>query len=227
MSRPPVEPPPSAFWLPEPASAGLDDVVAVGGDLAPGTLLQAYRRGMFPMHLADGPLGWWSPLVRGVLPVGGLKISRSLARSVRRYSTTVDADFEAVIDACAKPGRPDGWIHPEIREAYVALHRLGWAHSIETWSDAGELVGGLYGVAIGGLFAGESMFHFARDASKVALVALVDRLTPDPAALIDVQWVTPHLESLGAIPIGRDDYLERLATALEAGGVSAVWALDE
>ncbi len=128
----PIEPPPSAFWLPDPDSAGDEDLVAVGGDLAPGTILQAYRRGMFPMHLSDGPLGWWSPYQRGVIPVDGLKVSRSLRQSARRYTVTIDQDFEGVVDACADPGRSGGWIRSEIREAYIELHRLGWAHSVET-----------------------------------------------------------------------------------------------
>ena len=223
MPWPPVEPPPSDYWLPDPETAGADDVVAVGGDLAPGTLLQAYRRGMFPMQLPDGPLGWWSPSIRGILPVDGLRVSRSLRRSARGYTTTVDADFEGVIDGCADPSRPQGWIGPDIRAAYLEMHDLGWAHSIETWSAAGDLVGGLYGVSIGGLFAGESMFSRATDASKVALMALVVRMAVIPHALIDVQWVTPHLATLGAVEVSRPDYLVLLAKALEASHDEAVW----
>ena len=218
----PVEPPPSAFWLPDPDSAGKEDLVAVGGDLAPGTILQAYRRGMFPMHLSDGPLGWWSPYRRGVIPVDGLKVSRSLRQSVRRYTVTVDQDFEGVIDACADPDRSGGWIRPEIREAYLELHRLGWAHSEET-RDGGRLVGGLYGVAIGGLFAGESMFYKSRDASKVALLGLVGSMKAIPGALIDVQWATDHLRTLGAVEISRPEYLARLIVALRTPVGSGVW----
>lgn len=209
----PIEPLPSAFWLPDPDSAGADDVVAVGGDLAPGTLLQAYRRGMFPMHLSEGPLAWWSPLVRGILPPGAMRVSRTLRRSARRYTTTVDADFAAVVDGCADPRRPSGWISADIRAAYLELHRLGWAHSIETWWN-GDLVGGLYGVAVGGLFAGESMFYAARDASKVALLGLVDRMAHVPEALIDVQWATPHLKSLGVVEVSRSEYLAFLRAAV-------------
>jgi len=190
-------------------------VVAVGGDLEPGTVLQAYRRGMFPMKLADGRLGWWSPLRRGVIPVDSLVISRSLRRSTRRYTVTFDVDFESVIEGCADPARPHGWIDSEMRDAYTRLHRLGWVHSVETWSDDGTLVGGLYGVAIGRLFAGESMFHRAVDASKVALVALVELMSAHPDALLDVQWVTPHLGSLGAVEVGRDEYIRMLSRALE------------
>ncbi len=217
-----IEPPPSAFWLPDPDSAGDEDLVAVGGDLAAGTVLQAYRRGLFPMHLSDGPLGWWSPRIRGVLPVDGMKISRSLRRSALRYTVTVDKDFEGVIDGCADPSRPDGWIRPEIREAYIGLHRLGWAHSIETW-EKGRLAGGLYGVSVGGLFAGESMFYRSRDASKVALLELVSRMKPIPHALIDLQWATEHLQTLGAVEITRQQYLSRLMLALSEAAKADVW----
>jgi leucyl/phenylalanyl-tRNA--protein transferase len=221
----PIEPPPSQFWLPKPESAGGDDVVAVGGDLAPGTILQAYRRGMFPMHLSDGLLAWWSPQIRGVLLPEGLRVSRSLRQAARRYTTTIDQDFAGVIDGCADPDRPDGWIRPEIRDAYVELHRLGWAHSVETWDD-GELVGGLYGVAIGGLFAGESMFYRRPDASKVALLALVSRVKGTRGALIDVQWATDHLLTLGVVEMSRNEYLTILPVALEAVTPSGLWASD-
>ena len=213
----PPEPPETTWVLPDPAESGPDDVIAIGADLAPGTLLQAYRRGMFPMRLpGHQALAWWSPWERGILPVDGMAISRSLARSTRRYETTVDRAFDRVIDACADPARPNGWIDADIRDAYVDLHRLGWAHSVETWTPDGELVGGLYGVSVGALFAGESMFHRARDASKVALVRLVDIMQPVPNALIDVQWVTDHLASLGAIAIARSRYLVRLEVAIES-----------
>ncbi len=188
-------------------------MVAVGGDLEPGTILQAYRKGMFPMKLPDGHLGWWSPVDRAIIPLRGLKVSRSLRQSTRRYLVSVDEDFEAVIEGCAEADRPNGWITPEFIEAYTELHRLGWAHSIEVWDIEGHLVGGLYGVAIGGLFAGESMFHLARDASKVALVHLVVVMNQG-GHLLDVQWQTPHLESLGAVVIGRAEYMRRLPSAL-------------
>lgn len=204
---------PSRFELPDPKTAG-GDVVAVGGDLSPGTLLQAYRRGMFPMHLPDGHLGWWSPIERAVIPLDGLYISRSLRKSCRRYFATVDESFDEVIAGCADPRREDGWITPEFVEAYRELHRLGWAHSIEVWDSGKQLVGGLYGVSIGGLFAGESMFHRAPDASKVALVHLVVVMNTGGGSLLDVQWQTPHLETLGARVIGKEAYLERLAEAL-------------
>ena len=212
----PVEPIPSRFSLPDPRTAD-GDVVAVGGDLASGTILQAYRRGMFPMNLPDGHLGWWSPIDRAVIPLDGLDVSRSLRQSTRRYMISVDEDFAAVIRGCAASDRPDGWITDEFVSAYEELHHLGWAHSIEVWDSNRDLVGGLYGVSIGGLFAGESMFHLARDASKVALVHLMVIMNHG-GVLLDVQWMTPHLESLGAVVIGRDEYLRRLADALEASG---------
>ena len=175
------------------------------------------------MHLPDGPLAWWSPSIRGILPIDGLRVSRSLRRSARRYTTTVDADFEGVIDGCADPGRPQGWIVPDIRAAYLEMYNLGWVHSVEVWSAAGELVGGLYGVSIGGLFAGESMFSRATDASKVALMALVARMVAIPHTVIDVQWVTPHLATLGAVEVSRPDYLGLLAKALEAAQAETTW----
>ena len=155
-------------------------------------------------------LGWWSPDPRGVLELAELRISRSLARSVNRYDVTFDRAFEVVMRACADPSRPRGWITEEFISAYARLHALGFAHSVEVWHH-GSLVGGLYGVEVGGLFAGESMFHSMRDASKVALVALVQRLRDCPGRrLIDVQWCTEHLASLGATEIARQAYLERL-----------------
>lgn len=212
----PVEPIPSRFDLPDPRTAD-GDVVAVGGDLAPGTILQAYQRGMFPMDLPDGHLGWWSPLERAVIPLTGLRVTRSLRQSTRRYLVSVDQDFASVINSCAEVDRPEGWISDEFVDAYSQLHEMGWAHSIEVWDRDRRLVGGLYGISIGGLFAGESMFHIARDASKVALVHLIVVMS-NGGALLDVQWQTPHLESLGAEVIGRDEYLRRLPEALSMPG---------
>ncbi len=189
-------------------------MVGVGADLEPGTLLAAYRSGLFPMPIGRGPrIAWWSPDPRGVLPLDGLRITRSLRQSDRRYEVRVDTAFEAVIQRCADPARDGGWISPDIIRAYSTLHDLGWAHSVETFED-GRLVGGLYGVSIGGFFAGESMFHDARDASKVALLGLVDRLRHGGAVLLDVQWTTPHLTSLGAVDIPRPLYLDLLADAV-------------
>ena len=214
----PVEPEPSRWVLPDPRRPLLGEVVGVGADLAPGTLLAAYRRGLFPMRLdgTTGPLGWWSPDPRGVLPLDRLLVSRSLRRSLRRYRVTIDEAFESVVEGCAAPDRDGGWIGSDISAAYVRLHALGWAHSVEAWDSEDRLVGGLYGVAIGGLFAGESMFSRATDASKVALVRLVEALAADgrPERLLDVQWCTEHLRTLGCVPVRRRDYLRRLARAL-------------
>jgi leucyl/phenylalanyl-tRNA--protein transferase len=189
-------------------------LVCAGGDLDPGTLLAAYRHGLFPMPLHN-TIGWWSPDPRGILPLEGLKVSRSLRRSLARYEVRIDTAFADVVAACADPSRPDGWISQEIQAAYTRLHQMGWAHSVESWHD-GTLVGGLYGVAIGGLFAGESMFHHRTDASKVALVHLVDGLAATGGSLLDVQWRTPHLARLGVVEISREEYLRRLRDALRS-----------
>jgi leucyl/phenylalanyl-tRNA--protein transferase len=222
-----TEPPPSQWAFPGPGRFDPDDdLVAAGADLAPGTLLAAYRRGLFPMPSGrrGDPMLWFSPVRRGVLPLDRLRVSRSLRRSLRRFEVRVDGAFGPVIDACADPRRPAGWIDPSIRAAYTELHRLGWAHSVEAWHD-GRLAGGLYGVSIGGLFAGESMFHRETDASKVALVGLVDLLrdVPGEPRLLDVQWRTPHLASLGCVEVSRRDYLDRLPEAL-AASVPAAFA---
>ena len=213
----PIEPPPSPWLFADPDDDRYDDLVGLGADLEPGTLLAAYRRGLFPMpgDLRQDPLLWFSPVQRGILPLGALRVSKSLRRSVRDFEIRVDSAFAEVVAACADPSRPQGWIDDRIRAAYGDLHRLGWAHSVEAWRD-GRLVGGLYGVAIGGLFAGESMFHRETDASKVALVGLVDLLRDEYAdeRLLDVQWSTPHLASLGVVEIGRSAYLTRLQGAL-------------
>jgi leucyl/phenylalanyl-tRNA---protein transferase len=163
----------------------------------------------------SGAMRWWSPDPRGIIPLAGLHVSRSLRRVLPRFDITVDAAFEDVVDGCSNRGDGD-WITAEIRDAYVRLHGLGAAHSVEVWRE-GRLAGGVYGVAIGGLFAGESMFHRERDASKAALVALVERLRAggdEDTRLFDVQWLTPHLASLGAIEISRREYHARLERAL-------------
>lgn len=221
--RVPVEPPASRWELPDPSGAEPgQDLVGVGADLAPGTLLAAYRAGLFPMRLGPRrPLAWFSPDPRGILPLDGLVVHRSLRRSVRRFRTTIDTDFEAVMRGCADPSRPDGWIDESFIDAYVELHRLGWAHSAEVWADGddgteAQLVGGTYGLAIGRFFAGESMFHRRTDASKVALVAMVEWLRSRGAVLFDVQWSTAHLASLGAVEVSRPRYLELLRDALVA-----------
>jgi leucyl/phenylalanyl-tRNA--protein transferase len=216
MGLMPIDPGPTRWRLPTPVH-GDGDLVASGGDLEPSTVLAAYRRGLFPMpaELGSDEICWWSPVRRGVLPLDGLRVSRSLRASTHRFEIRVDTAFVAVVEACAAPDREAGWINPAIVKAYTELHQLGWAHSVETWQD-GELVGGLYGVAIGGLFAGESMYSHVTDASKVALVHLVDRLRDEhlERRVLDTQWQTPHLESLGVVEIPREEYLMRLEVAL-------------
>lgn len=166
------------------------------------------------MPIGGRRIGWFSPDPRGVLPLDRLVVTRSLRRSLRRFEVTVDQAFSAVIAACGDPRRPNGWINRKVVSSYTRLHELGWAHSVETWAD-GELVGGLYGVSLGGLFAGESMFHHQTDASKVALVHLVELLRAGSSeALLDVQWRTPHLATLGVIEMSRHDYGHRLARAI-------------
>jgi leucyl/phenylalanyl-tRNA--protein transferase len=211
----PAEPPPTPWRFPPVDEADEHGIVGIGADLEPGTLLGAYRHGVFPMPIGPrGPMGWWSPDPRGILPLDGLVVARSLRRSGRRYEIRIDTSFDEVVAGCADPRRPGGWITDEIRVAYGELHRLGWAHSVEAWDDDG-LAGGLYGVAIGGLFAGESMFARRTDASKVALVALVDVLREDGVdRLLDVQWQTEHLATLGAVEVPRSAYLVRLREAL-------------
>ena len=220
MITDPMEPVASRYAFDLAVAVPGEDLIGVGADLEPGTLLSGYRSGVFPMGLGRhgrGPLGWWSPDPRGVLPIDGLKVSRSLRRSCSTFEIRVDTAFDDVVTACADSRRPGRWITPRIAEAYRRLHDLGWAHSVECWR-AGRLVGGLYGVGVGGLFAGESMFHRETDASKAALVALVGMLAEDGdrRRLLDVQWRTDHLASLGVIEISRNDYRARLAAALPA-----------
>ncbi len=210
----PLEPPPTIWDLPDPATAGPDDVVAVGADLEPGTVLAAYRAGLFPMRIRKR-LAWWSPDPRGILPLDGFHASRSLRRERSRFEIRIDTAFETVMRACGDPTRPHGWIDESFVTAYDALHDLGWAHSVEVCLD-GELAGGLYGLRIGGFFAGESMFHRVTNASKIAVWATVDLLRLDGASLFDVQWTTPHLCSLGAVDVSRTEYLKLLASALRA-----------
>ena len=181
----------------------------------PALLVRAYREGIFPMALEDGDLGWFSPDPRGILPIEGFHAPARLMRTLRKaaFDVRIDTAFEAVMRACAK--RDEGsWINDEIVESYSALYRLGLAHSVEAWQGS-ELAGGLYGVHLGGAFFGESMFHHVTDASKVALVTLIDRLARRGFLLLDTQWVTPHLQQFGAIEIPRDEYLRRLKQAIK------------
>lgn len=202
--------------FPDPRRADAAGLVAVGGDLSPERLLAAYRAGIFPWFDDGDPILWWSPDPRAVVELDGLHVSRRLARTVRagRFRVSYDTAFAAVVAGCAD--RAEGtWITAEMAAAYERLHRLGHAHSAEVWLGE-ELVGGLYGVAVGGLFAGESMFARARDASKVALVHLVARLRQRGYRLFDIQLLTEHTARLGAVEVPRARYLARLAEAVAA-----------
>jgi leucyl/phenylalanyl-tRNA---protein transferase len=215
----PIQPAASRWALPAADSADDTEIVGVGADLEPGTLLAAYRSGLFPMRVGrGGPIAWWSPDPRGIIPLDDFRQSRSLRRSRHRFDVGIDTAFETVMRKCADPRRPHGWIDEDFVAAYTHLHELGWAHSVESYAGDGTLAGGVYGVSIGGLFAAESMFHRVTDAGKVALAALVDVLRDAGATLLDVQWTTPHLASLGAVDIPRSKYLSLLAEAIERPG---------
>ena len=213
QGRPPVEPAPSEWTFPDTGPVDDSGMVAIGADLEPGTLLEAYRCGLFPMPVGKRRIGWFSPDPRGIIPLDGVRVTRSLRRSLHRFTVTMDTAFTDVVRACGDPRRPGGWIDDRILAAYSRLHEMGWAHSVEAHLD-GRLVGGLYGVRIDGFFAGEAMFHTATDASKVALVHLVEWLTTTGGRLLDVQWTTEHLMSLGAIDVPRREYLVLLEDAV-------------
>lgn len=204
-------------FFPDPERADDDGLVAVGGDLSPKRLLEAYRRGIFPWFDEETPILWWSPDPRAIFEMDGLHVSRRLARTIRsgRFTVSFDRDFAGVIRGCAYRPEQGVWITPEMIRAYTRLHELGHAHSVEVWHE-GELAGGLYGVAVGGLFAGESMFTRVRDASKVALAHLMDHLRRHGYQLFDVQFLNDHTASLGATEIPRREYLARLRRALAA-----------
>ncbi len=197
------------------------DLVCIGADLDPVTVLHAYTMGLFPMRVdseqGEQELGWWSPDPRGILRLDEVIVSRSLRRSMQKFTVTFDQDFVRVMRACWRAGGDGNWITDEFVQTYSDLHERGFAHSVEVWNFEGELAGGLYGIELGGLFAGESMFHIDRDASKVALVTLVEKLAHCVGPrLFDVQWRTDHLESMGVTQIGRRDYLKELTRVLTA-----------
>ncbi len=210
-----MDSPATPLWFPDPRQARRDGLVAIGGDLSVQRLLLAYRNGIFPWSIR--PVTWWSPDPRGVLDLGRIHIARSLARTLRqgRFEVTFDRAFREVIEGCARAPRAGGktWISPDFIDAYIALYEAGYAHSVECWRE-GTLAGGLYGVAVGGLFAGESMFHIEDDASKVAVVRVAEHLQRRGFSLFDVQMVTPTTVSLGAIEIPREAYLQRLKAAV-------------
>lgn len=208
---------PDRPWVP-PEYATPEGIVGVGGDLDPDTLLKAYSAGVFPWFNAGDPVIWWSPDPRGVIPLDAFHVPRRLAATIRqnRFRVTVNTRFADVMRACAE-NREDGtWVTDEMVAAYTELNRVGHAHSVETWLGE-ELVGGVYGVSVGGLFAGESMFHRARDASKVALVTLLARLRDRGFMLFDTQIVNEHTAQFGAVNIPRAEYLRRLGDAVRAG----------
>jgi leucyl/phenylalanyl-tRNA--protein transferase len=191
-----------------------DDIVAAGADLETDTLLYAYSHGMFPMFVNKRNLAWWSPVDRGVIPLDGLRITRSMRKSAQKFTCTTNEAFTDVMTLCGSMRTDGNWITREFINAYSDLHDDGHAHSVEVWNEAGELVGGLYGVRINRFFAGESMFHIETDASKVALMHLVELMTLDGMELLDTQWRTEHLETLGCIAIPRGEYLQLLASAI-------------
>ena len=204
------------LWFPDANTADAAGLVAVGGDLSPERLLLAYRGGIFPWSVK--PISWWSPEPRGVMLLEAFHIPASLAKLIRRrpFAVTRNQSFREVMTACAAPDPKRGgtWISPEFIAAYTRLHALGHAHSVECWQD-GKLAGGIYGVSVGGLFAGESMFHRADNASKVALVKLAEHLRERHFSLFDIQMVTLATRPFGAKEISRADYLARLAEAVE------------
>lgn len=214
--------PPVQAALAEP-----NGLLAAGGDLSPTRLLAAYRRGIFPWFAAGDPVLWWSPDPRMVLFPSALKISRSLRKTLRNapYTVRLDTAFDQVIAACAatpRPGQSGTWITAGMQDAYGRLHALGYAHSVETWRD-GRLIGGLYGIALGGAFYGESMFAHATDASKIAVAHLCRYLDRRGFGIIDCQMETAHLASLGARPIPRDDFVSRLALLVDSGDPPGRW----
>jgi leucyl/phenylalanyl-tRNA--protein transferase len=221
-------------WIP-PELAEPDGFVGVGGDLGPQTLLRAYSEGVFPWYSEGDPILWWSPDPRAIFELaegstsdgspgyGGLHVPRRLARTIRssKFRVTVNACFETVMRSCGEDREEGTWVTPEMLAAYTAMHRLGHAHSLETWV-GDELAGGIYGIAIGGLFAAESMFYRITDGSKVALAALVSRLKERGFVLLDVQMKTSHTARLGATNISRTDYLRRLREAVAMTGIRFV-----
>jgi leucyl/phenylalanyl-tRNA--protein transferase len=208
-------PPGAPLTFPDPATSDDEGLLAIGGDLTPERLLFAYEHGVFPWYDDGLPPMWWCPNPRAVMDAEHLHVSRSLRRVMRsgRFTVSFDRAFRDVMLECGRERDSGTWILPEMVDAYCALHALGHAHSVEVWQRE-QLVGGLYGVQRGALFAAESMFHRARDASKVALASAVERLFAEGITAFDVQFLTPHLESLGAYEISRAEYLERAARAV-------------
>lgn len=213
VAAPPRAVRPSAWNIPDPAELE-SELAGFGADLAPETLVDAYRRGIFPWPHPRVALPWFSPDPRALIPAGGVHVSRTLRRRLRTagWETTVDVDFAGVVAGCARSRREGTWITREMARAYRRLHELGWAHSLEVW-EGDDLVGGIYGVRVGACFTGESMFHRRTDASKAALVDLVARWTEAGGAFVDVQLPTDHLTTMGAVEVPRSRFLALLAEA--------------
>ncbi len=210
--------------FPHPHLADENGIVAFGADLNPTRVMLAYRNGIFPWYNAGDPILWWSPDPRLVLYLDDLIVRKSLKKKLKQFDITIDKAFDEVVHSCSKISRVDqegSWILPEVEEAYSTLHALGHAHSIEAWQDD-ELVGGLYGVVVGGMFCGESMFSKRSDASKAALVALVEHLKRADFKMIDCQIPTDHLKSLGAVEISRDRFLQELALLRDSDALFAL-----
>jgi len=213
------------IWFPDPYNAPPDFPLAFGGDLSPERLLFAYSLGIFPWYSEGEPIMWWSPDPRMVLFPQNLKVSRSLKKVLKNFTVSFDKDFETVINMCASIKRKDQegtWITPDMINAYVRLHRLGYAHSVEVYQD-GKLVGGLYGVSIGKTFFGESMFHTVSNASKVGFVHLVERLKRWDFDMIDCQQSTPHLARFGAVEISRKEFLDILSISVKKPSMIGNW----
>ncbi len=212
----PIEPPACPWQFPDPRRADDHGLIGEGADFAPATILAAYRSGIFPWPHGTTEYLWFSPNPRAVIPLDSLAISSRLGRTVRsgKFRVSIDRAFEEVMVACSA-GRDDGtWITPALIEGYCELHKLGWAHSVEVWNGDSDLVGGLYGIGIGAMFGAESMFSRERDASKVAMVGLLQHARRIGLQLIDIQVLTEHTARMGGVEISRDEYLERLGVAV-------------
>lgn len=218
---------PHHLAFPNPRSASGEGIVAYGGDLSPSRLMMAYRLGIFPWYSANDPILWWSPDPRLILDLDDFRLHRSLRKKISCFEIRFDTAFPQVIRECSqmpRRGQKGSWIIPEMIEAYETLHALGYAHSVEAYQD-GILVGGLYGVRVGRVFCGESMFAKVSDASKVAFTVLVQKLRDAGFAFIDCQVPTDHLKSLGAREISRDEFLDRLSAASDEPESSYDWSL--
>ena len=218
----------SELWFPPPEHFGEDGLVAIGGDLSPDRLLLAYERGIFPWSAPEDPLLWWCPEPRAVVSPELVKVSKSMRNVLnqKRFTITLDQDFKGVMTGCADRPEEGTWITDDFIEAYVQLHELGFGHSAEAWDDQGELVGGLYGVSVGSMFFGESMFAKTSNASKAAFIRLAKQLQVWGFDCIDCQIMNPHLESLGAQHVPRTQFLDQLKSALERPTKRGPWSFD-